>query len=47
MTKFEMLQSQSKSLATIASNLEACVEDRKALIRAKVDVSMERKKNLK
>jgi hypothetical protein len=27
MTKFEMLQSQSKSLATIAKNLQANVED--------------------
>jgi hypothetical protein len=43
-TKFEMLQSQSKSLATIASNLEANVEDREALLRTKVDVSIERKK---
>jgi hypothetical protein len=43
MTKFEMLQSQSKSLATIANNLKANVEDRKTMLRAKVDVSIEKK----
>jgi len=43
MTKSKMLQSQSKSLATIASNLKANVEDQEALLRAKVDVSIEKK----
>ncbi len=42
MTKYEMLQSQSKSLATIASNLEVKVEDRKALLRTKVDFNIKR-----
>jgi hypothetical protein len=45
MTKFEMLKSQSKSLAIIARNVKASVEDREALLKAKVDVSIERKKN--
>jgi hypothetical protein len=43
MTKSEMLQSQSKSMATIVNNLEANVEDREAMLRAKVDVSIEKK----
>jgi hypothetical protein len=43
MTKSEMLQSHSKSLANIASNLQASVEDQKALLRPKVDVSIEKK----
>jgi hypothetical protein len=47
MTKSEMLQSQSKSLATITNNLEASVEDWKALLRAKVDVRIEKKMLLK
>ncbi len=42
MTKFEMLQSQSKTMVTIASNLEANVEDRKALLIAKANVSIEK-----
>ncbi len=40
MTKSEMLQSQSKSLATIINNLKANVEDQKALLRVKVDVNI-------
>jgi hypothetical protein len=43
MTKFKMLQSPSKSMATIASNLKANVEDREALLRTKVDVTIEKK----
>jgi hypothetical protein len=43
MTKSEMLQSQSKSLATIANKLKASMEDQKALLKAKVDVSIENK----
>jgi hypothetical protein len=43
MTKFEMLQSQSKSMAVIVSNLKANVEDQKALLRTEVDVSIEKK----
>jgi hypothetical protein len=42
MTEFEMLQSQSKSLAAITSNLKASVEDREALLRAKVNVSIKK-----
>jgi hypothetical protein len=38
-----MLQSQSKSLATIANNLKADVEDRKTMLRTKVDVSIKEK----
>jgi hypothetical protein len=40
-----MLKSQSKSLAIIARNVKASVEDRETLLKAKVDVSIERKKN--
>jgi len=43
MTKSKMLQSQPKSLATITSNLKANVEDQKALLRAKVDVGIQKK----
>ncbi len=42
MTKFKMLQSQPKSMATSTSNLEASVEDREAMLRANVDVSIEK-----
>ncbi len=43
MTKFEMLQSQSKTLATIISNFKAIVGDQEALSRQKVDVSIRKK----
>lgn len=34
--------SQSKNLATIGSKLETSVEDRKALLKAKVDVNIKK-----
>jgi len=43
MTKFEMLQSQSRTLATIANNFKAIVGNQEALSRLKVDVSIEKK----
>jgi hypothetical protein len=42
MTKSKMLQSQSKNMATIVNNLKANVEDRETMLRAKVDVSIEK-----
>ncbi len=43
MTKLEMLQSQSKSLTTIANKLTASVEEQEVLLKTKVDVIVEKK----
>ncbi len=42
MTKFKMLESWPKNMATITSNLEASVDDQEVVLRAKVDVSTEK-----